>query len=159
MVILMSNFNSPHFRFVLLFVLSMLSITACKESFQEEQEETIVFSQAMMENTVFSTGNPFMASTHNGMFGPDQQLRMIRELVAALNLTDEQKTTTRTLTLTMVSRLMEIRVAFRAQEITREQAVEQIRQARQTFMRSFTAILTPAQAEALERWKQRQWNP
>jgi Spy/CpxP family protein refolding chaperone len=143
-----------------LFAIALLiSLTACQESFIEDTNDEVVFSQAMMENTVFSTGNPFMGSTHNGMFGPDQQLRMIRELVAALNLTDEQKTTTRTLTLTMVSRLMEIRVAFRAQEITREQAVEQIRQARQTFMRSFTAILTPAQAEALERWKQRQWNP
>ena len=154
----MSKSNTLSIYILLLSVLSLISLNACKETFQEEQEEAIVFSQAMMENTVFSTGNPFMGSTHNGMFGPDQQLRMIRELVAALNLTEEQKNTTRTLTLALVSNLMETRVAFRAQEITREQAVEQIRQARQTFMRSFTAILTPDQVNALERWKQRQWN-
>ena len=153
MVTLSRNIWMPLFAFALL-----INLTACKESFKEDTNDEVVFSQAMMENTVFSTANPFMGTTNNTMFGPEQQLQMIRDLVAALNLTDEQKQTTRTLTLSLFTSLIETRTAFQAQQITREQAVEQIRQARQTFMRSFSAILTPTQLTALERWKQRYWN-
>jgi hypothetical protein len=151
--------NSLKNSWILLTIIILtIGLSACKESFQETEEELVVFSQAMMENTVFSTANPLMGSPGNTMFGPEQQLAMIRELVIALRLNDEQKLTTRALTLTLLNSLMETRIAFRAQEINRTQAIEQVRQARQSFMRSFSAILTPAQTEAFERWKQRQWN-
>jgi hypothetical protein len=140
---------------LLLFV--ALFIGACSNEAAEEPIESFDFGIAMMEAAV--TGGTVQSGSLNQLvFGPTQQMELIRSLLSALRLTNDQQDQVRGFVRVLTGSLMEIRWNLHIQEINRQEALVKIRTARMTFLESVRSILTDQQKDRFALWVRANWD-
>ncbi len=134
-----------------------LIIGACSNETTEDPIESYDFGIAMMEAAV--TGGTVQSGSLNQLvFGPTQQMELIRSLLNALRLTAEQQDQVRGFVRVLTGSLIEIRWDLHTQEITRQEALAKIRTARTAFLESVRSILSDQQKERFARWVRANWD-
>ncbi len=140
-----------------LLLILALFIGACSNEAAEEPIESYDFGIAMMEAAV--TGGTVQSGSLNQLvFGPTQQMELIRSLLSTLRLTSEQQDQVRGFVRVLTGSLVEIRWDLHTQEITRQEALVKIRTARMTFLESVRGILTDDQKDRFARWIRANWD-
>jgi hypothetical protein len=140
---------------LLLFV--TLFVGACSNEVAEEPIESFDFSVAMMEAAVFG-GTLQSGSLNPLVFGPTQQMELIRSLLSTLRLTSSQQDLLRGFVITLTGTLLEIRWDLYTEEITRQEALAKIRTARTAFLESVRSTLTDEQKDRFARWIRANWD-
>lgn len=143
------------------FLLAITAVACSNVVGTQEEDNDFLFSQASMENAVFTTtGNPFQPGgpRHGNTFDHQRGLNLIVSLDQNLKLSTEQRQQIAAFALTLNQTLMSIRSEVQNGSITREQAKTKIQAARLAFITSVKTVLTDAQKSALEEWLKNHWN-
>jgi hypothetical protein len=143
------------------FLLAITAVACSNVVGTQEEDNDFLFSQASMENAVFTTtGNPFQPGgpRHGNTFDHQRGLNLIVSLDQNLKLSTEQRQQIAAFALTLNQTLMSIRSDVQNGSSTREQAKTKIQAARLAFITSVKTVLTDAQKAALEEWLKNHWN-
>ncbi len=90
--------------------------------------------------------------------GPGRKFaRMMLSLKRFVGLSEEQWTSVKGFARVLANEVKTVRESFKNGDLSREEAFEQLRTARRTFVGSVKSILTDDQVPLFERWLRRVW--